>query len=302
MLIRLLIEKNASCQRELVETMCQEYTFTYSQACEVLKAIEDESKIYASVRLFNRILNRHLRYDLLQYLPNVDSKLIAMNHLGQSYNFTFYNPTGHYKLKLSNKPERDVALSLLMFNRKSKLLISQGDVSDRSKMGNQSCFRNERLDGVGFVYNEDFILPHQGVFECDFVYLINPPQQDEVTHKDKLDMIKDLLLSLEDNLTAQISTFRTLSELIVLSSDILGEFIDLIDHPQWKTECYLAGIGRIHDTRNYDFIKKKWKFPETSKEIYTRFGILNLFNPYRCTGSYRLDLEIFEERQLLRIL
>lgn len=226
-------------------------------------------------------MNRHLRYDLLQYLPNVESKLIAHKHLGASYTFTYYNPTGRYKLKLSNKPEREVAMTLLMFNRKYKLLVKQGDVTDRSKMGNQSCFRNEKISGESFTYTENFILPSHGLFECDFVYLVNPPHKDERTSDDKQDMIKDLILSLEGNVENQITAFRVLSEYLVLSSEQLGEFIDLVDNPTWKSECYIAGVGRTYDIRNFDFIKKKWKYPETSKEVYNRFGIFNLFNPYK---------------------
>lgn len=138
LLIRLLIEDNSTCQRELVEALTYEYCLTYEQARELLKTIVDESKIYACVRLFNRIINRHLRYDLIQLLPTIESKIIAMNYLGQAFSFTYFNPTGRYKLKLSNKPERDVALTLLMFNRKYKLLVQQGDVTDRSRNGNKS--------------------------------------------------------------------------------------------------------------------------------------------------------------------
>jgi hypothetical protein len=46
LLIKLLLEENPACQREMVETMCQEYCFTFVQAREILKTIEDESKIY----------------------------------------------------------------------------------------------------------------------------------------------------------------------------------------------------------------------------------------------------------------
>ena len=96
--------------------------------------------------------------------------------------------------------------------------------------------------------------------------------------------------------------FQALSEHLVLSSEQLGNFIDFINDPDWKTQCYISGVGRIYDTRNLDFIKKRWKFPETSKAIYDRFGIYNLFNPYKCTGSYRLDLSIYEEKTVCKIL
>lgn len=204
-----------------------------------------------------------------------------MKLLGNAYSFNYFNPTGHYKLKLSNNADRDVALTLLMFNRKYKLLVDQGVVTDRSRMGNRSCFRNEKTNGVPFVYDEEYVLPEHGYFECDFVYLLNPPHKEEGTTEEKLDMIKDLILSLEGNLSQQIISFQALSEYLVLSSRQLGSFIDLIDEPKWKLSCFLSGISRIYDTRNFDFIKKKWKFPETSKEIYSKFGIFNLFNPHK---------------------
>ena len=296
LLIRLLLEENSTCQREMVATMAQEYYFTFYQAREILKTINEEDKVYAWVTLFNRIVNRHLRNDLIQLLPTYDAKLIAMHQLSSAFSFTYYNPTGHYKLKLSNPVEREVALTLLMFNRKFKILVDQGDVTDRSKMGNRSWFRNEKLSGVSFTYDENFVLPAFGTFECDFIYLLNPPHKDEQTSEEKLDMIKDLLMSLEGNLEQQIISFRALSEYLVISSKQLSMFVELIDDPKWIAEWYIAGVGRIFDIRNFDFIKKKWKYPESSKEIYNRFGIFNLFNPHKCTGSYRLDLSIYEER------
>ena len=89
---------------------------------------------------------------------------------------------------------------------------------------------------MNFVYNEDFILPSFGILECDFIYLINPPHKDGQTLEEKQDMIKNLLLALEGKVEQQIAVFRSMSEYLVLSSEQLAEFIDLIDHPDWKTE------------------------------------------------------------------
>lgn len=47
----------------------------------------------------------------------------------------------------------------------------------------------------------------------------------------------------------------------------------------WKAEIYIGGIARVYDYKNYDFIKHKVKYPEAIRDIYKRFGILNLFNP-----------------------
>ena len=61
-------------------------------------------------------------------------------------------------------------------------------------------------------------------------------------------------------------------------------------------------MGRLNDIQNYDFIKHRVKFPEAIKALYSRFGILNLFNPHRPNGSYRLDLALYEERTVLKLL
>jgi len=65
---------------------------------------------------------------------------------------------------------------------------------------------------------------------------------------------------------------------------------------------FLSGVGRLCDPRNYDFIKHRVKFPEAIRAIYKRFGILNLFNPFRPNGSYRLDLSIYEEKIVCKML
>ena len=65
---------------------------------------------------------------------------------------------------------------------------------------------------------------------------------------------------------------------------------------------YIGGIAKVVDHRNYDFIKHRIKFPQAIRDIYRRFGILNLFNPFRPNGSYRLDLSIYEERLVCKML
>ena len=71
----------------------------------------------------------------------------------------------------------------------------------------------------------------------------------------------------------------------------------------WRINVYIYGIPRCHDFRNFDFIKRSEpNNQEVMKALYDRFGILNLFNPLRPTGMYRLDLAIYEERMVCKML
>jgi hypothetical protein len=78
--------------------------------------------------------------------------------------------------------------------------------------------------------------------------------------------------------------------------------IDLIDEVNWKFEVYMAGVGRLVDYKNYDFIKHKMKFPEGMARLYSSFGILNLFCPFRPNGSYLFKLDVYEERLVCKML
>ena len=72
--------------------------------------------------------------------------------------------------------------------------------------------------------------------------------------------------------------------------------------PKWRSKVYLAGIARVYDVWNIDFIKHKFKFPGVMEALYKQFGILNLFCPFRPSGSYMLRLHIFEERIVCKML
>ena len=56
------------------------------------------------------------------------------------------------------------------------------------------------------------------------------------------------------------------------------------------------------DYENYDFIKSKQDFGKAMPKIYSSFGLLNLFSPTRTDGSYKLDLSIFEQRNVCQII
>jgi hypothetical protein len=76
----------------------------------------------------------------------------------------------------------------------------------------------------------------------------------------------------------------------------------LVDDPEWRVEVYLAGMGRCHDFKNLDMIKHKVRTEQETKQLYKRVGILNLFSPYRPNGDYLLNMAIYEEKTVAKML
>lgn len=82
----------------------------------------------------------------------------------------------------------------------------------------------------------------------------------------------------------------------------LFSFADTLSSTQWRVDVLVAGLGRCHDYQNLDTIKHHAKSPEVSKLLYQRIGILNLFSPLRPNGEYVLNLAMYEEKQVAKIL
>jgi hypothetical protein len=99
-----------------------------------------------------------------------------------AFYFSNLNPTGRYKLKLDDPVQRQVAKSLVFINRRVNKKIAAKEMFDRSQGGNQSCFRNERVNGYKFVWYKAWTPPQSGTFECDFVCLDQRPSIDKVAH------------------------------------------------------------------------------------------------------------------------
>lgn len=71
--------------------------------------------------------------------------------MGNSFNFNFWNPNGHYVLNLANQVERQVAICLFVMNKEAKKRIEEVTLCDRSQHGNKSIWRGEKLNGGKFV-------------------------------------------------------------------------------------------------------------------------------------------------------
>ena len=105
-----------------------------------------------------------------------------------------------------------------------------------------------------------------------------------------------------ESIKSRTLILRVISENIILSSAQASAIIDEIDDSQWKSDAYIALSSRIHDIENYDFIKNKIWFTDAILRVYNSFGILNLFCPYRPYGKFGLNLSLYEEKIVCKIL
>ena len=100
-------------------------------------------------------------------------------------------------------------------------------------MGNKSCFRNEKLNTKAFILTDAWPLPHSGLFEFDFMHLLDVPNPADVLADDQLHKLLEWFHSKSDVDKVEplqlANTFAGISDFLTLRSDQLGFFVDLID-------------------------------------------------------------------------
>jgi len=64
-------------------------------------------------------------------------------------------------------------VTLIVLNKESMKRIAGGEKADRSQMGNKSSFRNEKFNTKAFIITGDWQLPKNGLFEFDFMHLLD---------------------------------------------------------------------------------------------------------------------------------
>ena len=75
-----------------------------------------------------------------------------------------------------------MANTILLLNKQFFTKVKAGEYKDRSPFGNASCLRNEKVGGGLFQWTPDFVLPHMGHFEFDFIYMVpNRPTEADKT-------------------------------------------------------------------------------------------------------------------------
>lgn len=315
---------------EMIINLTKEHSVWFSQAHEALYACKFQEQVSrVGPFLINAIQDSHLRFALaaqasLQGAGAMNELLSSMRaSMGSSaLYFSSFNPNGRYSLDLGNEVQRDVAKSLMAINKRYNAKIVAKECFDRSQTGNQSAFRNERINGLKFAMHVGtWKLPDRGLFEFDFYCFDQQPTGELLSDKEDIMMLLEWfemtygqltaatksLSRHQKEATARIGTilgecFRSVAEYFVFNAEYLSLFVELIEDPKWRFLVYTAGAGRMHDTLNFDFIKHRMKNAGGIKETYSSFGIINLFCPFRPNGSYLLRLEVYEERTVCRML
>merc|ERR1719162_2372490 len=111
------------------------------------------------------------RYLATQLVLNPSDHLQMLKRHHSFLGFNAENPTGHYKLDLSNPGDHSVASDILLLDRWEANTHQKKKQADMSQRGNGSHIRNERYEGKSLFEHAslaEFQLPESGFLELDY--------------------------------------------------------------------------------------------------------------------------------------
>ncbi|KAJ1479288.1 hypothetical protein T484DRAFT_1814961, partial [Baffinella frigidus] len=168
-----------------IKAFCEGDTFmtfaiVHSLLSETLNETDHPTERVELVRqCFNRLLDSERAPDLLLLL-NTSERIQVVKYLGMvATSFTKSNTTGHYRLELSKKPQRDICLRLCEVQNAQTELTNSIDAYYSDRMGGlrpvtERTWRNATLDNKPHTFSYDWIVPQYGFLELDFVQLKKP--------------------------------------------------------------------------------------------------------------------------------
>ena len=299
---------------QMLDLASKEFFFSADQVKDIVGLFDDDTeRVGVLSQLFDRTVDVHKLDRTLDELTEKERGALRKS-LGSLYFFDPQNPTGHYRLDVSDKLTRtnDAKLleKLVLISNEEGALRSSLSFANCSQNGTWDCFRNATLDGESLskgagrkrwdkiTANLPETLPESGVLEFDFVsgflraqcrntvmplpYLPSPYQLSVLCSSLPRAPEPSEFKSFH-NLRLAIKPYLFTSQQAATVLEQLGKY------PSIQTEAFIVLWGRIIDLNQMHRLFVELK-PEQRTAIFQRLGVLNVWSPLFPTGDFTLDL------------
>eukprot|EP00928_Gymnodinium_smaydae_P008541 TRINITY_DN13105_c1_g1_i1.p1 TRINITY_DN13105_c1_g1~~TRINITY_DN13105_c1_g1_i1.p1 ORF type:complete len:1382 (+),score=161.67 TRINITY_DN13105_c1_g1_i1:110-4255(+) len=241
------------------------------------------------------------RFLTLTASPTPRSYVSALQKARNFLFVNFDNPTGHYRLDLSNPTDVATAGQLLLLDRWEAKLAHDLKRADASQRGNESCFLNEVYQEAAFkeASVRAWTLPEHGVLEFDYATGFRQRRKAATIDDAKLDSIIEALTSSSCSPDMQVIALRTHAHLLTLRSLQLRRLLGTFSSELLRAEIYVLLFFRVVDMENEKIFRAR--LADTRREyaaLQRRLGHASSF-PYLQPENYRFSFDLrFNDQRL----
>jgi len=317
-LAKALLGQPEGMQRMNVLTLiAAEKLFCTEHVDEILDCFtEMKSKTRAMAQLWGCVWDQQNMLSFVRdYFKPAGVKLLR-EELGALYSYNRNNCTGHYKLDTNH--EHDI----ILFRRLQEVSSEEQKqrhvrkLMDLSQDGTNEGWRNAKINGEACTalnrLSNTMKIPENSVLEFDFISYTRPGADRKACSQKSFDEYYLMLQKAKEE--GKLEFPRTDGEedlMIVLrwtcdqlyfrASDVAKIMCLMPVGHKVRLDIMVCLWSRLLDEENLKFIFDCIGFADR-QELYRRIGYLNLFNPIRPDGYYKLDLKTREEYIVATIL
>jgi len=211
--------------------------------------------------------------------------------------FTRNNPTGHYRLRLHEKAEREICLRLIECRGEQAKRLTQMEeyYKRRTPAGKRDAiervWRNCKFDKRPMEFDMSWKVPHRGTLEFDFVSLRKPTDTEEPWTQEKFfsQCLRELdpLLKQEDE-PQYVAVVRRWSETIVFTCRQVRRLLRRLKTPLARVELVVTCFGRTVDWHAFKYIQHELSINEF-KVLRHRIGLVNLWDESVACDYYEVS-------------
>lgn len=250
----------------------------------------------------------------LKNLSDIEQGYVEQK-VGKWISFNVSNPTGKYRLNMSNSIDRRILMRILEINKYEKKLRQQWKLLDVSQHGEkaqpmQGNFRNVKLNHLPVVMDVSWQFPRLGILEFDFVITRRPYGICTALNDGAFEKFLKEFKQLDVSAELKLIGLRSISTLYYFTCSqaqrVMEHFGTFERDPKtgslFRAEVFIILFSRIVD---------EWNFGEslalldliTKTQVLDRVGYLNCFHPMQTNETYEhLLLDVFDQRQLVLVM
>lgn len=200
------------------------------------------------------------RVALMDVVSAPEQRRFVMKRTQHLYYFNPSNPSTHYFLSLQNPTDMAVAERLLVLNKWHKFMCEKLNMADTTQMGDGHHFRNTKLNGQRFVFDESWILPQKGsevTFSLDYAVPLRPDEKASITSARVLDSFIHVLESSLAHCYDKVLMVRILSHNLYLNPNQLLHLVESFprdDRDLSTSDKLYAGAEDLNEPRVEVFV------------------------------------------------
>jgi hypothetical protein len=307
--------KSENDRKNWLMLMAMDAYFLSTQAQDLIDILEDRrligsggiSKVDLFLSLWSNIIDTINLYDFMYDNLDTEERLHLQHSLTlEKFKFNWINPTGHWRLDLSIRIQRNVFMQIIAHNAvESKNSELKSKRNDTSQKGNWYNFRNERLNNTEITIDIEFTknIPWNGFLEFDYVTTTRPlvASPNTISDTDFELLAKKLDISSRRRLTKAQGNIKLLELQLAITkyyfscSDVLNIMDCFHDEDVTQARVVIIMFNRIDDLFNFDVILRHLSGVAV-QDVFHRLGVLNCLNPLKPSHDYKLNMRYVDNR------